>query len=217
MKKNQILILIVCLIIGTQFVYAIDGSVEYDSVFVYYELLNSHDYQKAGTLYLKKVRNASKYEDKLKYYGKAAGAFETVSKITPDKPYPYTMLGHIYGKMNKYSLAKSYFNFSTNLEKYNPITNYYLGEFYFDNSQFIKALKYYTISYKNGYYDKYDLNLAMGIVYEKLGDLKSAKIHYKKAYKYFQDKNLAKKIRLLDDLKYDSSQYYYVKKKYDIN
>ena len=81
-----------------------------------------------------------------------------------------------------------------------------------------EALKYYKKSQKNNYKDQYSVLYRIGETNEKLGDLVKAIDAYKKALRLKPDnKELKLKIKSLEDIKYDKSQYYIRKKLFYYN
>lgn len=118
-------------------------------------------------------------------------------------------LGRIYDSMNLDTYAQEHFYTALNLNNKNPKTNFYFANYYFNRDEYMKALFYYKRAYIDGYKKNYELNYKMGVIYEKLADLESAKMFYTNALK-LKPKNseLYDKIRLLDELNYSESQYY---------
>lgn len=80
-----------------------------------------------------------------------------------------------YGKTDN---AITYLSKALNINPTDAIANFYLANCYFTNSQFAKSVYHYKIAYENGFKHNYDLNLTLGELYSKLGDIYNAKKHY---------------------------------------
>ena len=214
MKKIKIISLIICLIFVINLAVAIKGKIDYNSVNIDYSLLNKNALLKMGDYYKHLAESPDiKKEQQKVYYEKALGYYVTASQMDEENALLMAKIGHIYGKINQYTLAKAYLNRGLNLELNNPFVNFYTGGFYFDYQNYINSLKYYKAALKNNYYDRYPLYMQLGIVNEKLGDLVKAKNAYSQALKINPDnQKLKAKIRSIDDLKYQKSEYYYRKK-----
>jgi len=154
--------------------------------------------------------------DKQKYLDDAMKNYFIATKIDDTSIDGYLGLALIYDIMRQDKLAKEFFFKSINIDGNSPKANFYFGDFYFNRSDYLTALNYYKIAYKNGYSKKYELNYKLGIIYEKLADIETAKSFYWIALKLMpKNSELYDKIRLLDDLNYCDSQYYLFKKKYE--
>lgn len=123
-------------------------------------------------------------------------------------------LGRVYDAMNQDILAKEYFYKALNISPADGKTNLFFGNFYYKREDYLTALKYYKIAYKNGFSKNIELNIRIAKIYEKLADIETAKAFYAQALKLNpKDKDLTEKIRLLDELNYSDSQYYLFNKK----
>lgn len=214
MKNYQIILLIFCLIFSINFTVAIEGNVEYNSVYIDYSVLSEQELIKRGDYYKNLAQNPKiKKEQRKAFYQKALGYYVTASQVNEENATLFGIIGYLYGKIDEYTLGKSYLNRGLSLEPWNPIVNFYSGDFYYDYQNYINSLKYYKLAKKNNYYDKYSLNMRLGAVNEKLGDLVKARNAYEDALK-LRPKNdeLKAKIRSIDDLKYNQTEYYYRKK-----
>lgn len=201
MRNFWILTLLIYLISMPNFALALEGGIEYDGVYVDYKSLNYNEWHNKANKYLILARNAKTQKDKDLNYSKAVGAYQTMIKIYPYDAEIMATIGHIYGKMNNPTYAKAYLDRGLNLDLRNPLVNYYYGVFRQDERDFRKARRYYNIAYKNGMSNNYDLNMRLGEINAKLGELENAKYYYSKAYSLKQSNALKNKILLLDDLK----------------
>jgi len=153
-------------------------------------------------------------EDKKLYLEQAMRNYYLATKINGTIIDANTGLARVYDMMNQDRLAKEYFSKALNLNPYDPKANLYFANFYFTRNDFLKALSYYKIAYERGFSQNYELNYRLGVIYEKIADIETAKIFYIRALYIMPDNtNLADKIRLLDDLNYSESQYYLFNKK----
>ncbi|MFA7658191.1 MAG: hypothetical protein WCY19_02025 [Candidatus Gastranaerophilaceae bacterium] len=143
------------------------------------------------------------------YLQEAMRYYFLLSKIKPKSIDAQIGLGRIYDELGLDSYAKKHFFVALDFNNKNPRTNYYLGDFYYRRSDLLEALMYYKKAYANGYSNNYKLNYKMAVIYEKLADIESAKKFYSNTLKITpQNAELGNKIRLLDELNYDKSQYY---------
>lgn len=122
-------------------------------------------------------------------------------------------LGRVYDAMGLDRQSKDFFSRSINMNPLNSKANFYFGNYYFKRKDYVTALNFYKNAYTNGMSDNFELNFRIGVIYEKLADLSSAKVFYKKALELSPtDTKLPEKIRLLDELNYSDSQYYLFRK-----
>lgn len=215
MKNIKIILLITCTLFLVNSTNALEGRIDYDSVYIDYSILKEGMYIKKGDNFLKKAENEAKTDiQKRFYYTQALGAYLTAIKINSESVETYGKIGYIYGKMDEYRLAKSYFNVGLNLQMYNPYVNFLFACFYAENQNYNNAIKYYKRAMKGNFNDKYSLYYNIGETNEKLGDLVKANEFYKKANAIKTSEKLTNKIRSIEDLKYNKSQYYIRKKLY---
>ncbi len=220
MKNLKIFLLIICLNFSTLSAYALEGQIEFDSVYIDYSILKERQYLIHGDNYLKKAENPKVSETKIQQdfnYRQALGSYITATEISPETVVTYGKIGYIYHKLGKYTLARSNFDHGLNLQRNNPYVSYLYAGFYFDNQDFNKAMKYYKIALKNNYPNKYSLYYNIGETNEKLGDLVRAKQFYSRAYALKPSNKLKSKMQSIDALQYEKSQYYMRKKPYFYN
>lgn len=182
-------------------------AMDYDKT-IDYSKLDYQTYLKDAKVDLILYEKSQLKEDKAFYLDKAMRNFYLVTKINNGIVDATLGLARVYDAMGKDKSAKKYFYQSLNIDYYNPDVNYYFANYYYSRKDYRKALEYYKIAQENGFYG-YEINLNQGIIYEKLADLRNAKIYYKKALNLKPDNaELSEKIRILDELNYDNSQYY---------
>lgn len=210
LKLNLFLILIITSLLNTS-VYAIQkGLLEYDDNRVDYSLMNPEPIQIEADYYLDTALATQDFKIQKQLLEVASGKYFLLSKINPQAITPYVQLARIYDITKHDKYAKEYFYKATNLEYLNPFANFYFGEYYFKRNDFRRALKYYQIAYQNGYNEIYELNIRLAMIYEKLGDLENARKYYNTAITIdSSDSNIINKIEQLNQLNYDSSEYYH--------
>ncbi len=89
-------------------------------------------------------------------------------------------LGMSYLYAGRMKDAKKTFLIAINQAPTSPNVNFCLGEYYFKQKEYIRALKYYIRAEENGYNEDFETNYQIGIIYEKLGDVQNAKKYYLK-------------------------------------
>lgn len=82
---------------------------------------------------------------------------------------------------NQITDAKNNLFTALNFDENNPKVNFYLGEAFFQNGEYTKAVKYYSNAHKHGYRLDYKTNIKLGICYEKLDDTANAGYYYNNA------------------------------------
>lgn len=214
MKKNIILTLfLLAICLNAALALPQSGHVELTSPqysFSEFDIKKTLKNADANMLMYQKVKDKEK---KKEYLENAMRYYFIASKIDDKATDAFVGIARVYDEMKLDTLAKEHFYKATNLDYKNAKANFYFGNFYFKRNDFLNALKYYKIAYANGYSKNYQLNLTIGIIYEKLADIETAKIFYLRALKLKQKNNLLyEKIRLLEELNYSDSQYYLFKR-----
>lgn len=215
MKNFTVISIILCTIFAVNNVMALDGAVEYNSVNIDYSLIQAHEYVKLGNNFLNLAENTKNItkEKQLFYYSEALGSYIAATEANPELIDIYGKIGYIYGKLEKYSLAKSYLNKGLNMNIKNPVVNYYYGRVCYDMKNYNDAIKYFKNAVKYKYADKYDVNFRLGETNEKLADLTKARDAYSSALSARpNDKAAMTKIQMIDNSKYKDSPYYFRKK-----
>lgn len=150
-------------------------------------------------------------ESQNKFYKLSMQKYFLISQIYPADYYAHVQIARIHDNQKHDKLAKKYYSIAFNLDKYNPYSNFYYGEYHFKREMYYRALKYYLIAYNNGYKDNFVINLKLAELYQKLGDLKKSKEFYEKSYKLNpQASDLPQKIQELNSLNYEKSEYYHL-------
>lgn len=189
--------------------FAYDGQIEYN---VYGYRFNNGDEQvflRKADASLNQALTAKSDPEKKKYLQDSMRYYFLVTKINSSSINAQIGLGKIYDEMNLDKLSLEHFYKAYNINKDNPELNLSFGDYYFKRKYYTQAVKHYQKAYQLGYYKNFFLNYKMGLIYEKLGDLDKSRSFYANALRLdSKNKELKKKIHLLDDLNYRDSQYY---------
>ncbi len=119
-----------------------------------------------------------------------------------------THIGVIHDNLGQLKSAKNYFYRAVSTNPNNPYVNFYTAEYYFNQKEYNEALKYYKNAYNNGYKKLYEVNLRLGTIYERLGDINKAKKYYTIASSIKPDfEELKSKIKSLDKVYYSKNDY----------
>lgn len=188
----------------------VSGRLEYNSVLFDYSKLDFNSIKKEADINFNNYIQTKNKTNKKKFLDIATNKYYILTKIDYSRIEPYVQLGRIYDYTNHTRLAKEYFSKAINIEPYNPSANFYFGEFYYTRRDYNRALKYYKIAYNNGFNNKYDINIRLATINEKLADLINAKKYYEISNSIKPDSKIQEKIQLLNELNYDKSEYYHI-------
>lgn len=163
--------------------------------------------------YFEKAMNSSEQQEKDKYFQKACERYYMVTQKDPKNSYSYTQIGRIYTLENNKKLAREYLITALNMNPADAKIYYYLGDYYYSVKKYHQAIESYEKAYQNGMNTDSTLNLKMGNIYEKLGDLLKANYYYKKAYLAdSKNEDIPDKIRNIEAIKYKNTGYYDLKR-----
>lgn len=170
---------------------------------------NEAKYLKEADANIKKWENSQTDLDKKFYLQEAMRYYYLAQQANINNIDAHVGLGRVYDAMNIDKFAEEHFFTALNFNDKNPRVNFYFAKFYNSRNDYLTAVYYYKRAYDFGLSKNYELNYNLGIIYEKLADIESAKKFYANALA-LKPKNLelADKIRLLDELNYGESQYY---------
>ncbi len=186
------------------------GRIEYNPNLLDYSKLNFNKIKSEADNNFNLFLQSTNETDKNNYLNTATSKYYILTKIDPSQIVPYIQLGRIYDYTDHPRLAKESFCKAININPISPYTNLYFGDFYYNRRDYTKALRHYRIAYNNGLNNKYELNLKLAIINEKLADLTNAKKFYEITYKMKPDEKIQEKIQLLNELNYDKSEYYHI-------
>lgn len=142
------------------------------------------------------------------YLSKALVKYMLLLSVNPGDAIICTQIGVIHDKLGHSKLAKDYLLRAVNLDNLNPFPNFYFGEYYNTRRDYENALKYYKVAYNNGYSSYYEINVKLGTIYEKLGDIEKAKYYYRISKKQNPNvRGLGSKIMSLNKVYYSKSDY----------
>ncbi len=185
------------------------GEIQYNNTLIDYSKIDSGSTLKLADFYFDKAIRATNANEKKEYFQKASGEYFLLSRTQPDNLYPIIQLARVYDLEGEDRYSKAYFFQALKIDKNNPSTNFYFGDFYLFRKEYTKALHFYNKAFDNGYKETYDIMLRMAIVYEKLGDLLRANQYYKKAFLAKPNNvNLPEKIKSIEVLRYQNTGYY---------
>ena len=113
--------------------------------------------------------------------------------------------------------AKNALSIALNISENNPKITYYLGETFFKDGEFAKALDFYKHAYSHGFNNNFRTNYKLGVTYEKLDEPALAKQHYINALNINpSSKETAERLKNLDMIKTNYSAYKkQIEKKYN--
>lgn len=177
------------------------GNIEKSAVVIDYSDFDSNELYEEADFLLDECLKSEDEIDKVDFMQMAMGKFYLLTMLVPGEIVPHVQLARLYELDKKNRLAKGYFSNAINIDKNNPFTNYYFGDFYYNQRKYLNALYHYTIAYQNGYENVYELNIKLATIYEKLAQIPKAREFYVKASLLEpNDKLLADKIRSLDEI-----------------
>lgn len=190
--------------------FAQGGYLKFNDLFIDYSRVNGNSLQKQADDYFVKAFDAADEQEREKNYHLAMHKYFVLVKAYPYDSYAYVQIGRIHDENDRDRLAKKHFFHALNLDRTNPYTNYYFGQYYEKRQNYNKALKYYLSAYNNGYKDNYYANLKLACMYERLGDIKKAIDFYSNSYKINPNaSDIYNKIQSLNSLNYEHSEYYH--------
>lgn len=185
------------------------GEIQYNNNLIDYSKIDNSSTLQLADFYFNKAIQASDNDEKTAYFQKASGEYFILSRVQPGNLYPIIQLARVYDLEGKDRYSKAYFFQALKIDKDNPSTNFYFGDYYLFRKEYTKALHFYNKAFDNGYKETYDILLRMAIVYEKLGDLLRANQYYKKAFlQKPENVNLPEKIKSIEVLRYQNTGYY---------
>lgn len=174
------------------------------------DALNGAELRKEADEYFVKAFDSPTEDEQIKNYQLAMQKYFLLSKAEPYNYYPYVQMARIHDERGEEKLAKKNYFHALNLDKNNPYTNFYFGEYHVKRNRYERGLKYYLIAYNNGYKDNYVTNLKLAHLYEKLGDLKKSEELYVKLNELNPgDSEIQEKIQSFEMLDYEQSGYYH--------
>lgn len=185
------------------------GEVKYHDALIDYSKIDKDLAKQRGDSYFSQALQAKDETQKRKLLQKSAAEYFMLTQADPQDLYSLVQMARIYDYLGENSYAKAYFFRGLKINKQDPATNYYFGEFYYQREDYKRALFFYQRSFEYGYKENFDVIVKMAIMYEKLGDLLRANQYYKKAFLLKpNDDILPNKIRELESIKYKKSGYY---------
>jgi len=189
--------------------YAGSGYLSAEENKVYLSTLDFETTRREADTYFIRGYDSHTPVEQEKYYILAMQKYFILTLLAPNDYYGYVQMARIHDLRKEDSLAKKDYAFAYNLDKLNPYTNFYYGEYYSKRARYHKALKYYLTAYNNGYEENYITITKLAWLYEKLGDLKKSREMYEKSYAMNPSAgDLGQKIRSIDSENYENTGYY---------
>lgn len=140
----------------------------FQNIFVYANV-NESAYIEKGRAFLQMAVNNQNPELNSVYINKAKYFYYIASQNIPPSSEALIGLGRVYMLQKKFNDAKDVLNKAFSVDPYNANASFYLGEFFFTNSDYINALKYYENAQKLGYNDTLANEKMISICKAKLG------------------------------------------------
>ena len=185
------------------------GEIKYNNAPIDYSKVDKASTLKLADFYFNRALSSNSNSERTQYLQKASGEYFILSKTNPGELYPIVQLARVYDFEGKDRYSKAYFFQALKIDKNNPSTNFYFGDYYLYRKDYTKAVYFYNKAFDNGFKENYDVVLKMANIYEKLGDLLRANQYYKKAYLLKpQNSRLPDKIREIENLRYQTMGYY---------
>lgn len=194
---------------GTSCFAAEFGSIKYNDAVIDYSAIDEQSVLERADSYFAELLKAKDKREKQDLLQKAGGEYFILTRKCPQNVYYVVQLARVYDAGGKDRYAKGYFSNALMLDRNNPKTNYYIGEFYYRRNDYTRALEFYNIALDNGFGENYEILIKMAVICEKLGDLLRANQYYKKAYVLNPgNTKIASKIREIEKVKYKDTGYY---------
>lgn len=208
MKKILLsFIFLLTLFFSQSIVFAVQtGQIEY-TMPVDYSFINEAELNKDSEQLFKLYMSIQDEEQKKELLNKMLSNYSILSKINKDNPLYFVRLGIIFDKLGKDRYAKSNFCRGSNLVPNYAYAFYAFGNYFFDRSEYKKALREYLRAYNLGYSAHYENLYQIGIIYEKFGDYSTAIRYFRNALQYNNNEELSNKILMLEELLEKNSLY----------
>lgn len=213
---KKLIYIIILTVIFANYAYAdlIEAEIRYGEVYYAFKPGDEQKFLSNAKVNMQKAENVKNVQERVSYLQEAMHYYFMVEKINNSSIEAQIGLGRIYDELKFDSIAQKHFFKALSLNPKNPGTNYYFANFYYKRNDLINAFTYYKRAYQFGYQNNYYLNKQLATVCEKLADIETAKTYYQAALNLKQNDTLvAQKIKTLNNLNYNSSQYYLFSKK----
>ena len=152
--KSFVKIILILLVINNSFAFA---------------NVNESAYVEKGSAFLQKALSNQNPELNLIYLNKAKYFYYVASQNNPPSAEALIGLGRIYILQNKQNEAKDVLFRAYSVDTYNANASFYLAEYFYQNDDFISALKYYENAQKLGFENSIQNNEMISKCKNKLG------------------------------------------------
>lgn len=212
-KKLIIILMLILLPNCTSLAKIKSTKVEYNYVPYSFNKSDESKFRNNGNIYMDLYEKTQPGIEKTNYLQEAMKNYFLLEKMNNCSIDAKIGLGRVYDEMKLDKLALKHFYEAQNIDNDNTDFNFYFGNYFYKRKDYIHAIKHYKIAYNSPYSKTYELNYKLGISHEKLADIETARKYYVNAQNlYTKNIQLNDKIRLLDELNYNETQYYLFKK-----
>ncbi len=182
------------------------GGIEYVPK-IDYNLINTADFEKKAFEHYTIATTTDIEEERIKNTEFALGEYRALLTKHPDNADYALKLALLYELVNNNRYAKSFFYQALGINpKYTQAYEAF-GNYYFKKEDYRRALRQYNEAYILNS-NIYNVNYKIGVIYQKLGDTRSALKYLKQANKINTSEDLENKIRLLEELNSSNELYY---------
>ena len=162
-------ILLICLMMLMSTLYghsALRGTVDYAIPIDYTKLSESELSAKAEFYYDRALNVGNDLNDDMT---SALNLYSVLKNKNPDNLVYSLRLGKLYDILGKDRYAKGNYYHAMGVNSASPLPCYYLGDYFYERSQYRKALKMYKRALENGYESNAQMLEKMEVIKKKLG------------------------------------------------
>ena len=204
-QSIKILAVLIGIVISSNIAYsAIQGGIDYQ-IPIDYSKLDRETIETKANIYYDKALKTSVLNDDMTT---ALNLCRILTNIAPDNVEYALRLGKLYDTIDKSKYAKGEFYRARSLAPNRPEPYFYLGEHFYGQEQYRKALKFYKQAYDNGYSNNYPTLYKIGDLYEKLGDTRNAIFYLEKASEIEPGIDLDLKLQQIKNVDSLNKDYY---------
>ena len=124
------------------------GAVKYNNTFIDYSKIDKESTLKLADFYFNNALKCNDEDEKKELLQKASGNYFILTQIEPENIYAIVQLARVYDLEKQDSFAKAYFFRALKINKKDPTTNYYFGEFFYTREEYTNAIRFYNIATK---------------------------------------------------------------------
>ena len=166
-QSGKILIIGIIMFFSTLCVYsALSGKIDYQIPVDYSKLSESELAEKADFYYDKALKSSGRVNDDMT---SALNLYTMLKHKAPNNIVYPLRLGKLYDTIGKDRYAKGNYYHAMGVNPSAPAPYYYLGDYFYNRSQYRKALKMYKRAYDAGYSENEQMLTKMNAIKKKLG------------------------------------------------